>query len=104
MAEVKPEQTGQTGETGDAPASLQIKIKSQDGDTIEFKVKRSTKLEKVFNFYCQRKGYVSNQVRFLFDGANITPDKTVGEIDLEDGDTLDCMIAQVGGCQIVIHA
>jgi hypothetical protein len=30
-----------------APAHLQIKIKSQEGDHIEFKVKPSTKFEKV---------------------------------------------------------
>eukprot|EP01025_Chloroclados_australasicus_P026567 TRINITY_DN263_c0_g1_i2.p4 TRINITY_DN263_c0_g1~~TRINITY_DN263_c0_g1_i2.p4 ORF type:complete len:116 (-),score=7.59 TRINITY_DN263_c0_g1_i2:283-630(-) len=97
MAEVKPE--GQTGETGGAPANLQIKIKSQDGDTIEFKVKSTTKLEKVFNFYCQRKGFEMGQVRFLFDGELVQATSTVGEVGLEDGDTMDCMAQQVGGSQ-----
>lgn len=43
MGDVKPE----AGAEGGAATHLQIKIKSQDGDSVEFKVKPTTKLQKV---------------------------------------------------------
>jgi hypothetical protein len=45
MTDVKAEQ-GESA-AAEAPTHLQIKIKSQDGDSVEFKVKPTTKLEKV---------------------------------------------------------
>jgi hypothetical protein len=43
MADEKPD----VNAMADTPSHLQIKIKSQDGDHIEFKVKPTTKFEKV---------------------------------------------------------
>ena len=87
-----------------------------------FKVKKTTKLDKVFNAratgarseargrrarahpartyrYSQRKGVNSNSLRFLFDGQRVRGDQTPADIDMDDGDQLDCMLEQQGGAR-----
>jgi len=70
---------------------LNIRIRDQGGEETFFKVKKSTKLEKVFNAYSNRKGFNSGSLRFLFDGQRVRPEQTPEDIDMEDGDQLDCM-------------
>lgn len=82
-----------------------------------FKIKKSTRLKKVFAAYAARKGVEASasesfcssitcvsfcflnpsEVRFMLDGENIEPDSTPGDLDLEDNDQIDCFLAQVGG-------
>lgn len=56
-----------------------------------FKVKKSTKLEKVFNAYSTRKGVAPQSLRFLFDGQRVGGHQTPQDLDMDDGDQLDCM-------------
>ena len=64
-----------------------------------FKVKKTTRMEKVFNTYAQRKGVSMNSLRFLLDGERINADSTPKTLDLEDQDQIDCMLEQQGGRQ-----
>ena len=59
-----------------------------------FKVKKTTRMEKVFNTYAQRKGVNQNSLRFLLDGERINADSTPKSLDLEDQDQIDCMLEQ----------
>ena len=77
--------------------SLNIRIRDQTGEETFFKVKRTTKMEKVFNTYAQRKGVNQNSLRFLLDGEKIFPEETPASLDLEDQDQIDCLLEQ-GGC------
>ena len=77
--------------------SLNIRIRDQTGEETFFKVKKTTKLDKVFNAYSTRKGVAATSLRFLFDGSRVRGDQTPADIDLEDGDQLDCMLEQQGG-------
>jgi len=47
--------------------------------------------------YCKRQGYDRRTVRFTFDGLRITETSTPVDLDMENGDTIDAMIEQVGG-------
>ena len=49
--------------------SLNIRIRDQTGEETFFKVKKTTKLDKVFNAYSTRKGVAATSLRFLFDGS-----------------------------------
>jgi small ubiquitin-related modifier len=62
-----------------------------------FKVKKTTRMEKVFNTYAQRKGVNQNSLRFLLDGERINADSSPASLDLEDQDQIDCMLEQQGG-------
>jgi small ubiquitin-related modifier len=37
-----------------APEQLNLKVKSQDGEEVFFKIKSSTQLKKLMDAYCQR--------------------------------------------------
>ena len=51
----------------------------------------------MFNAYSQRKGVAASSLRFLFDGQRVRGDQTPADIDMDDGDQLDCMLEQQGG-------
>eukprot|EP00898_Chlorokybus_atmophyticus_P006748 jgi/Chlat1/7074/Chrsp57S09119 len=76
---------------------LNIKIVSQDSCELLFRVKKTTPFDKIFNSYFQRKGVDSKAVKFLFDGHRIRGDQTPGALEMEDNDSIDAMIEQLGG-------
>ena len=79
------------------PSSLNIRIHDITGEETFFKVKTTTKLDKIFNAYATRKGVAATDLRFLFSGVRVRGDQTPAGIDMEEGDMLDCM-AEQGGC------
>jgi len=81
----------------DANSPITIRVKDQTGEETMFKIKKSTKMSKVFAAYAQRKGVEPASLRFLLDGERIGPDETPKMLELEDEDQIDCVLAQVGG-------
>jgi len=77
---------------------LSLKVKDQEGGEVTFKVKPSTRFEKILEAYCKKKAVDKTTVRFLFDGQRLTDLQTPEEIGMEEGDCIDCVIQQVGGC------
>ena len=81
------------------PAMIHLKVTSQIYEEILFKVKKTTVFEKIIDKYCERFNITNkNTVRFIFDGENINRKRTPADLSLEDGDTIECVIEQVGGC------
>ena len=77
---------------------IHIKVTSQNNEEIIFKVKPSTPFEKIIDKYCERFNITNkNAIRFLFDGEVVKRGQTPQELNLEDGDCLECIIEQVGG-------
>ena len=87
---VKPEE-------GTKAEAITIKVKDQQGEETHFKIKTTTKFSKVFAAYAQRKGVDAASVRFMFDGTSLAADQTPADLDMEDEDVIDCMLAQTGG-------
>ena len=83
------------GAEGNEP--ITIRVKDQTGEETMFKIKKSTKMSKVFGAYASRKGVEPASLRFLLDGERIGPDETPKMLELEDEDQIDCVLAQVGG-------
>mgnify|MGYP002033634415 CR=1 FL=1 len=83
--------------TTPSDGSINIRIRDQTGEETFFKVKTTTKLDKIFNAYATRKGVAATDLRFLFSGVRVRGDQTPAGIDMEEGDMLDCMLEQ-GGC------
>ncbi|KAK2464964.1 hypothetical protein APHAL10511_003040 [Amanita phalloides] len=82
----------------DPNAPINIKVVSSLGDEVYFKIKRSTKLSKLQGAYANKVGKDVSSIRFLYDGSRIQDDDTPASLDMEDGDTIDVMVEQVGGC------
>ena len=78
------------------PSSLNIRLRDQTGEETFFKVKTTTKLDKVFNAFATRKGVAATDLRFFFDGAGVRGDQTPADIGMEDDDQIDCMCALQG--------
>ena len=65
------------GHTTESPSAAptpaeHLNIKVTDGNNeVFFKIKRSTKLEKLMHAFCDRQGKQFDTVRFLFDGERV---------------------------------
>ena len=82
--------------TADSPIGIEIRIKDQTGEETMFKIKRTTKMEKVFKTYASRKGVDEEYLAFLIEGEKIDIDDTPQSLRLEDGDSIDCVLKQSG--------
>ena len=49
---------------------------------VVFKVKRSTKFEKVISAFCDKKSWDVRSVKFLFDGQRIQPEQTPADFEM----------------------
>ncbi|BEI82392.1 hypothetical protein CcaverHIS002_0302600 [Cutaneotrichosporon cavernicola] len=78
--------------------TLNIKIRATDSSEVFFKIKKTTKLNKLKTAYADRVGHDPTAIRLLFDGARILDNQTAEDLDLEDGDVLEVLLEQVGGC------
>ncbi|KAM7190637.1 Ubiquitin-related domain containing protein [Naviculisporaceae sp. PSN 640] len=87
----------QEAPAGGATEHLNIKV-TDNNNEVFFKIKRSTKLEKLMSAFCERQGKTVNSVRFLFEGQRVQPTDTPDTLEMQDGDTLEVHQEQVGGC------
>jgi len=87
----------------DPNATINIKVVSATGDEVFFKIKRSTKLSKLQGAYANKVGKDVGSIRFLYDGNRINDDDTPSTLDMEDNDTIDVMVEQVGGLSHHAH-
>ena len=70
--------------------SLNIRLhKVPEGDEVWFKIKTTTKLQRLFDAYALRKGIDVGSLRFLLDGKRLNGDQTPEDVDVEDGDQID---------------
>ncbi|KAH9475289.1 Ubiquitin-like protein pmt3/smt3 [Psilocybe cubensis] len=72
-------------------------VVSSSGEEVFFKIKRSTRLSKLQGAYASKVGKDVGSIRFLYDGSRIQEDDTPATLDMEDNDTIDVMVEQVGG-------
>lgn len=79
------------------PESRNIIVKDQQGGEVHFKVKTTTKFEKIFAAYCAKKVVDVTAIKFMFDGQRLKAEDTLADHDIEDGDIIDAMIEQIGG-------
>jgi len=78
-------------------AAITLHVKESTGEEIAFKVKKSTKMSKIFDAYASRKGVRSDVLRFMLDGKRIKAEDTPKMLELEDNDQIDVVLMQEGG-------
>ena len=54
---------------------LNIKV-TDNNNEVFFKIKKSTRLDKLMRAFCERQGKDTTTVRFLFDGARVRGEDT----------------------------
>jgi small ubiquitin-related modifier len=89
--ETKPEESSAN------PEHINLKVMGQDGNVVQFKIKKQTAFRKLMSTYCERAGLSMPTVRFTFDGTRIGEGDNPKELGLEDGDTIEVFQQQSGG-------
>eukprot|EP01117_Protostelium_nocturnum_P016355 TRINITY_DN645_c0_g1_i1.p1 TRINITY_DN645_c0_g1~~TRINITY_DN645_c0_g1_i1.p1 ORF type:complete len:102 (-),score=32.28 TRINITY_DN645_c0_g1_i1:27-332(-) len=69
-----------SSQASEDPNTINLRVVSQDGNEVYFKIKKQTSLKKLMDAYCQRQAVDPNSIRFLYDGARITPENTPKEV------------------------
>ncbi|EGF79132.1 hypothetical protein BATDEDRAFT_90152 [Batrachochytrium dendrobatidis JAM81] len=77
---------------------INVKVMAPDQGEVFFKIKRSTPLLKLMNAYCERQGKQRGTIRFMYDGNRVEEHATPDQLDMDDGDVIDAMVEQLGGC------
>ncbi|TFY52574.1 hypothetical protein EVJ58_g9937 [Rhodofomes roseus] len=81
---------GEQGE--DVKPKLNVTIE-YEGQTCTVKVKAVTPFAKVFGAAEKEPG----TLKYLFEGQRVLPEMTPAELGMEDGDTIDAHLEQLGG-------
>ncbi len=76
---------------------MTVRVRDQTGEEMFFKVKKMTKMGKIFDAYSARRGLTASQLRFMLDGERIKADDTPKMLEIEDNDQIDVMLETVGG-------
>ena len=76
---------------------LNIIVKDLLGSEVHFKVRPTTCVRKVCEAYCKAKSVEFDNCRFIFDGQRLwNPHVTVQDLEMEDGEVIDCFVKQEG--------
>jgi len=77
---------------------INIRIFGPANQEVYFRITVTTPLKKVMELYCNRCGYEMDQILFMFDGDSLREPKmqTPLELQMEDGDSIDAIVKQVG--------
>ncbi|KAM0786931.1 hypothetical protein ACM66B_002353 [Microbotryomycetes sp. NB124-2] len=65
---------------------VSLRIQGAGFPELLIKVKKTTKLQKMMNAYCERVGKTLREIRFLFDGHKLQGEQTVADLDIDDED------------------
>ncbi|KAI0738217.1 ubiquitin-like protein [Daedaleopsis nitida] len=71
----------------EANAPINIKVVTQTGEEVFFKIKRNTKLSKLQGAYANKVGKDVSSIRFLYDGQRINDDDTPSSLEMDDNGT-----------------
>eukprot|EP00985_Skeletonema_marinoi_P010601 scaffold4961_cov124-Skeletonema_marinoi.AAC.6 len=75
---------------------ITIRLSHYQEETL-YVLKRTSRMNVVFNAHADRKGICLDTLRHYLHGERIGDDETPDDLELEDGDMIDCFLGQ-GGC------
>mmetsp|Transcript_14153 Transcript_14153/g.23958 ORF Transcript_14153/g.23958 Transcript_14153/m.23958 type:complete len:95 (+) Transcript_14153:99-383(+) len=87
-SDAKPEVDGE---------KINLKVVDQENTEVHFKVKFTTKFEKIITAYCAKKGIDPEKTKFLYDGVRLVNEQTPKGLEMEDGDCIQVFVEQLGG-------
>ncbi|KAK9933200.1 hypothetical protein M0R45_020403 [Rubus argutus] len=80
------------------PEFVNLKIYyQQDGSVTNYRVRRSTKLQKLLVAFCTHRSLDMKLFAILIDGHGFNLERTPQELQMEDGDEIEVMIHSSGG-------
>jgi small ubiquitin-related modifier len=82
---------------GDGEEHVNLTIKDPQGEEVYFKVKRTTRMRKLFQAFCKRSNTDPSTMRFFYQGDRIDDEQSPADLGLRDGDKIDAFVRQVAG-------
>ncbi|SJK99868.1 uncharacterized protein ARMOST_03179 [Armillaria ostoyae] len=67
-------------------------IATSSGEQKTFKIKQTTKLDKMLHYFASSYGKEPSAFKFIYDGQRIDPEWTAEMYEMEDEDVIDAMI------------
>ena len=83
--------------TGETPDRLNLRVRDNAQNELHFTVKKTTRLVRLIDAWCERHGISRVGKRFLVDGSVIHDEDTPEMLEMEDGDIIEVFEEQVGG-------
>ena len=74
---------------GAQPSTMSLKVVTWSGQEIFYKVKPTTKMERLFNAFCERLGLNLSDVRFKFNGRRVRASQDCAHYEMQDGDVIE---------------
>ncbi|CAB4277906.1 unnamed protein product [Prunus armeniaca] len=68
----------------------------EDGVQTFFRVKRSTKLQKLMEAFCKNRSLDPKSIEFTFDSVRLEKNKTPEQLGMENGDLIDALVSGDG--------
>lgn len=87
----------QHGDTAADSNQINLVIKDPQGQETHVRVRRTTRLRKLFDAFCKKSNTDANTLRFFFQGARINDEETADDLNLKEGDVIDAFVRQVAG-------
>jgi len=75
---------------------ITISLVGTSRESLLFKVKPTTRMEKIRETYCNKMGVSPEHIRFIFDGERVADDQTPALLKMKDGDEMKVMFEQPG--------
>ena len=78
---------------------ITLRVMTNDGREIFFKVKKTTPLRRMFTAYCETTQTNPKNLRFIIDGQRVDSQTELSaeKLGLEDNDVIDVLLEQTGG-------
>ncbi|ONI14348.1 hypothetical protein PRUPE_4G277000 [Prunus persica] len=77
--------------------TVRLKVQfNKDGVQTFFRVKRSTKLQKLMEAFCKNRSLDPKSIEFTFDSVRLEKNKTPEQLGMEDGDLIDALVSGDG--------
>ena len=76
---------------------VMINVRMQNGSVTKFRMRGGSPMLKLMEAFCARHNLLRDQIRFLYDGVRVRDDETADSLDMDDEDTVDVFLLQVGG-------
>jgi len=77
--------------------TIELQVNDAEGLKLAFRIKKTTKLQKLMQAFCRRTSSEITRTRFLIDGRRIQDDDTPESLEIENHDIIDVVLEQIGG-------
>ncbi|XP_062019436.1 uncharacterized protein LOC133736017 [Rosa rugosa] len=76
---------------------ITLQVQNQNHGDIYYRTGRTVSLGNILKDYCERKGLVYGEMRFIYDGKRVRSTHTPQQLEMEDDFVIDAMSEQIGG-------